>query len=382
MKSFIFLFPILFMRIAYLCDVVYPWVKGGSERRNYEILTRISKKISSHIFTMKWWKGKARLKTGNVYIHGVSNPPKSIYRGRRRSIKSALSYSIHILFNLSKYRFDFVECSQSPFIHTIPAKIFSLIRGIPLIFTWHEVWNNYWLKYLGPIGYFAKILERIILHFPKKIIAVSEKTKHDLLGIGIRKNKIVVIPNGIDLNLIRKIKPAKEKFDIIFVGRLVENKNVNFLLRSVAHLKKVKPKIKVAIIGDGPERIKLEKLSIKLGIKENLTFFGFLERYEDVIALMKSSKVFAFPSTREGFSIVCLEALACGLPVVAIRGQLGIKIREGIDGFLTKFDESEFAKKILDAMSLKPINYKYIYEYDWNEIAKKYEKMLTSEIIK
>lgn len=366
------------MRIAYLCDVAYPWVKGGGEKRNYEIAHRVVKKgIEPHIFTMKWWKGKDMIRRKGIILHGIVKSPESLYRGRRRSIKSALGYSLALISTLAKERFDIIECYQSPFIHTFSAKLISLLKGVPLIFTWHEVWGEYWEEYLGIVGYFAKILERIVLRFSKKIIAVSEKAKKELIKAGVRKEKIIVIPNGIDLEMIEKVKPANEGFDVIYVGRLVKDKNVDVLLKSIALVKEKIPRIRVAVVGDGPERKNLESLAKNLGIRKNVKFFGFIKRYEDVIALMKSSKVFVLPSTREGFGIVCLEALACGLPIIAIKDQLGFKIREGKDGFLVKLDEGEIAEKIIKARKIR-VKLSRIKNFDWRTIAEKYVGILFS----
>ncbi len=360
------------MRIAYLCDVIYPWFKGGGEKRNYEIARRLAKLgFEPHIFGLKWWKGRNTIKKDGIILHGIIKAPKQIYRGRRRSIKTALAYSLALIPTLAKERFDIIECYQSPFIHTVSAKLISLLKGIPLFFTWHEVWGDYWEKYLWPFGYFAKILERIVLRFPQKIITVSEKGRRELIKAGVRKDKIVIIPNGIDLELIKKVKPSKEKFDAIYVGRLVKDKNVDVLLEAIALVRRKKPKIRVAIVGDGPERKYLESLAEKLNVKKNVKFFGFVERYEDVISLMKSSKVFVLPSTREGFSIVSLEAMACGLPVIAIKGQIGIKIRDGIDGFLVRLDAREIADKIAKAMKLGKIKSDYVRGFGWERVTMK-----------
>lgn len=367
------------MRIAYLCDVIYPWVKGGGEKRNYEIARRLAKKgIKSHIFGLKWWRGKDVIEREGIVLHGIAKAPKQIYRGRRRSIKTALGYALALIPALAKERFDVIECYQSPFIHTISAKLVSWLKGIPLIFTWHEVWGDYWEEYLGIAGYFAKILERIVLRFPKKIIAVSEKTKKELIKAGVKKEKIVVIPNGIDLEFIKKVKPAKERFDVIYVGRLVKDKNVDVLLKAIALLGRRKSKIRVAIVGDGPERKNLEALAEKLKIEKNVKFFGFIEQYKDVIALMKSSKVFVLPSTREGFSIVCLEALACGLPVVAINGEIGLKIENGKNGFLVELNEKSIANGIEGGVKIKDINNQEVNEFDWEIVSEKYLKLILS----
>lgn len=149
------------------------------------------------------------------------------------------------------------------------------------------------------------------------MIAVSERTKKDLEMIGVRK-EIKIIPNGIDFVEIEKIRASEEETDIIFAGRLIKEKNVDFLIKAVNLVKKEISNIKCMIIGDGPVRENLVKLSHNLGLEDNIEFTGFLEDHDEVISYMKSSKVFVLPSIREGFGIIALEANAGGLPVVTV----------------------------------------------------------------
>ena len=80
--------------------------------------------------------------------------------------------------------------------------------------------------------------------------------------------------------------------------------------------------MRALIIGDGPERTDLKSRVRESGLEDNVEFCGFLEDYSDALALMKSSRAFASPSTREGFGMAALEANACGLPVVTVRHRM------------------------------------------------------------
>ena len=77
-------------------------------------------------------------------------------------------------------------------------------------------------------------------------------------------------------------------------------------------------RLRLTIIGDGPEHAAVRLLVREFSLGRNVTVAGFQNSHDDVIALMKSSKVFVLPSAREGFGIAALEALGCGLPVVTI----------------------------------------------------------------
>ena len=140
--------------------------------------------------------------------------------------------------------------------------------------------------------------------------------------------------------------------------------------------------IKCIIIGDGPEKGKLMKLAKKLRVENNVKFVGFLENHDDVIAYMKSSKVFVLPSTREGFGIVALEANACGLPVVTViheRNAVCDFIKSNGNGFICELLEEEIADEILMALDrredMRERCIKNAKEYDWERITNLVERL-------
>jgi glycosyltransferase involved in cell wall biosynthesis len=116
----------------------------------------------------------------------------------------------------------------------------------------------------------------------------------------------------------------------------------------VGILKKTNPGILCIIIGDGPERKKLEEKVASMELSSNIVFTGFFKRSEDMIAHMKSSRVFVLPSTREGFGISALEALAAGLPVVTIDHPKNASrtFTNGGCGLLSSLDAEDLAEKI------------------------------------
>ena len=366
------------MKIAYVYDAVYPWIKGGAEKRIWEISKRLVKiGHEVHIFGMNYWNGDAVVLKEGVYLHGVCEP-KELYVGGRRSIKEAIYFARKVLFPLLKEDFDVIDCQAFPYFPCFSAKICSSVKRTSLILTWHEVWDDYWYEYLGKSrGVFGKRIERATAHLTDKAIAVSERTKKDLERIGVRKG-IKVIPNGIDFGEIERIGASDEESDVIFAGRLIKDKNVDILVKAVELVKKEVPdaKLKCIIIGDGPEKTKLEKQAYELGLASNIKFMGFLSDYDELISAMKSSKVFVLPSTREGFGIVALEANACGLPVVTVdhkRNAACDFITMDENGFICEFSEEDIAEKIfMAADNGKDMERKCIENargYDWREVA-------------
>ncbi|MCE7698475.1 MAG: glycosyltransferase family 4 protein, partial [Methanobacterium paludis] len=254
-----------------------------------------------------------------------------------------------------------------------------------LFITLHEVWGDYWYEYLGKLGIFGKIVEKLTLYLTDRIITVSEKTNRDLQAI--RPLDGNVIPNGINLKEINFIKKSDKKSDVIFAGRLIKEKNVDLLIKAIDLVRKELPEIKCLIVGDGPERENLEKMVLDRNLSTNIEFTGFLGNHDDLISYMKSSKVFVLPSTREGFGIVVLEANACKLPVIVIKHKMNAAcdlINNGKNGFVVEPSDKDMAEKIIqgikDKEKMKPHCTDFASQYDWDDIVglleKHYEKYL------
>jgi len=340
------------MRIAFVYDVIYPYVVGGAEQRIWEISRRLAQRGHAvHLFGMKYWDGGDVIIKDGVYLHGVCSP-QQLYVEGRRSIKEAIYFARKVLRPLLRESFDIIDCQNFPYFPCFSAKLHALRKRSLLIITWHEVWNDYWYEYLGRKGIFGKWVERRVARLTRNMVAVSESTKRGLLSIGARGN-IEIVPSGVDLQEINAVAPANDSSDVIFAGRLIKEKNIDVLIKSIGLIKDAIPNINCLIIGDGPERAYLEKLTHDLGLEGNIRFLGFLACSGDVFSYMKSSKVFVLPSIREGFGIVVLEANACGLPVITVehpRNAACKLVAENENGFLCDLDAADMAVKIMAAM--------------------------------
>lgn len=364
-------------KLALVYDAVYPWIKGGGEKRFYDIGTRLqqTKQYDVHFYGMKLWKGKDVIKKEGMHYHKLS-PLMPLYNKEKRTISQSIKFGLYS-FKLLKADFDIIDCCGFPYFSLFPAKLACIIKRKPLISTWHEVWGKkYWKEYLGWKGIFGYWIEKLASKLPSKIIAISDDTKYKLINqLKVNSSKIVVIPNGIDIKAIEKIPASKEKSDVIFAGRLLTHKNVDTLIESISYLKKTDSNyknIKCIIVGGGPELNNLKKLTKKLNLQNNILFKGFIEKHEDVLSLMKSSKVFVLPSTREGFGIVVLEANACGIPVITVNGKNNASqylIKNNINGYVTEIHEKYIAKEISKALEKTSwITKEYVKKYDWDDI--------------
>ena len=280
-------------RVAFVSDAIWPYNKGGKEKRLHEITRRLVKEGRQvDIYTMKWWSGPDTIiNPDGVYLHGISRV-HGLYKGERRSITQALWFSISCL-KLVAHRFDVIDVDSMPFFPLFSVRLVCWLRGKKMHATWHEVWGrDYWRDYLGGLsGMLGALAEWTAMKLPDVIVSNSNHTTKRLLQAGMNK-QIVTVPLGVDVETLFAVAPHDLKSDIIFAGRLLPNKNVDLLIRAVKLVKRTKADVRCLIVGNGPERERLERLVEDLGLANNVTFFNFLEDHNELYALMKSSKMF------------------------------------------------------------------------------------------
>jgi len=335
------------MRIAFVYDAVYPYVLGGGEKRVWEIARRmVARGHEVHVFGMQFWEGEQTITKESVIFHGVCKP-FSFYRKGKRRILPAFIFGFLVFLALAREKFDIVDCQQFPYTSVFGSAAACRISKSPLVITWYEVWGDYWYEYLGRRGAAGIVIERLAARIHAHSAAISNTTKAGLTILA-RDREITVLPIGIDIAEIDAIPASECTSDIIFVGRLIREKHVDILIDAVAILKEDHPGIQCLIIGGGPERSDLENKVKEQGLSGSVTFTGFFNDSREVIARMKSSRVFVLPSTREGFGIAALEALATGLPIVTVdhpKNASSMFAREGC-GVLTSLDAGDMAEKV------------------------------------
>lgn len=304
--------------ILIVTEVVYPFSKGGREKRLYDITQMLVKEGHRvDIYTMKWWDGEDVMEHEGVYMHALCRNYR-LYVGKRRSIRQGILFGLACT-KLIKTRFDIIDVDQIPFFPLYSIWLVCLLKRKKMHATWHEVWGKtYWRKYLGWRGAVATVIESGAVKLPSRIVAVSELTAYQLDTLLNRTKGVRVIPNSVDFNKLSAIKPSTEHNDIIFAARLLEHKHADLLIKSVARLAARNPDISCLIIGTGPEEVSLKQLASKLHVEQSVHFRDFYENIDDLYALIKSSKVYVLPSEREGFGLGLLEANAFGIPAITL----------------------------------------------------------------
>lgn len=236
------------------------------------------------------------------------------------------------------------------------------------------------------LSYYA---QRISFFFIKRhsdfIIVVNPFIKERLKEAGFHDSKIVISSNGIDTRYLKNIKPSKGIiYDGIFLGRLHPSKGIFDLVKIWKIVCKNKKNAKLGIIGSGDVRVRdeLERKVKESGLENNIDILGYID---DAFTIVKSSKVFVFPSYEEGWGIAICEAMACGLPTITydlpsyeIFGNTMVKVSVG--------DIETFAEAVirllLDGRLRRKLGEKgkrKVKQFDWSRVAQK-ESLFLREI--
>ena len=165
---------------------------------------------------------------------------------------------------------------------------------------------------------YLEILERYTSRFALKNIAVSQSVKDNIKRFGIPEEKIEVIYSGIELNdpapWREKGEAANGRVKILFVGRIDENKGVLDVIRAAKIVKQRGYTFKMEFVGDGALRKECEQLVEEYGLSREISFLGYLKSPRE---LFLASDIFVSASYSEGFPLNIIEAMGCGLPVIA-----------------------------------------------------------------
>jgi len=166
------------------------------------------------------------------------------------------------------------------------------------------------------------------------------------------KTNFEIVPGGFDDSVFCPRPEVKKQYDLILVGRLSEVKRVDRFLKSIQISKKQLPHLNAVIVGDGPDKEKLQKMAIELGIADDVYFVGWQNNVE---YWLQQSRCFVLTSDSEGLSQALIQAMMCGAPAITSRvGDLGDLIEEGVNGYLSAFlTEHEFVTGYINIFSCK-----------------------------
>ncbi|MCX8178928.1 MAG: GT4 family glycosyltransferase PelF [Candidatus Aenigmarchaeota archaeon] len=363
----------------------FPYKDGGLSRYSYE-LTREFFKLKNIKFKLIIGFPKNHKKPKENYIIPIE---VEFYNNK---ILSYLFFSWKVYFKLifMKNKENFIIHALNPWSYFFIPKI----KKVKFVLTEHNIiskqinmayGSSILDKILRYIFYiFFSFWERHLCQTADKIIAVSKSTKNDLMRFyNIPNKKIEVIYNGINFKNFSpvKIRFNKKRRNLLFVGRIVPRKGLEYLVETIFLIKKEISDIKLYIVGKGENDylIKLKKMIKKMNLEKNIKFLGFIED-KKLNKVYSMTDIFVFPSLVEGFGLVLLEAMTKGKPIVATNiGGVNEVIINGRDGILV---EPKKPKKMAEAI-IKLINDDKLYNkfsqnaiksvknFSWKKSAKK-----------
>lgn len=353
------------MRILWLAhrDPMNPRA-GGAERTIVEVCTRLVKRGHEVILLSGGWENSKSVEYFNgIEINRFGN-----------NIGPHLALPILLI----KYNYDIVVNDLG---HAIPW-VFSTVLNKRNIVFFHHLHAR---SLPGQINYvMAKLITAIercyfIIYHNSRVVTESTTSKNDLIKLGIKENKIITIPPGVDQSLFHPTVKSNNP-TLVYYGGMRKYKRpleVLYLLKSL--LGKF-DNLKLFIIGNGPEEENMKRLTNKLNVQNYVEFMGRLSTNE-LAEIVASSWINIHTSITEGWGFSILEAASAGTPTVAFdvpgvrdaveEGQNGIKVEDGNREAL-----AEAAYKILinpEKWFLSSI--KIAKKYSWDKTAELWEYM-------
>jgi len=326
------------MHICMLCNFFYPTALfGGIEKHVYNLSKGLSEAgfevsvITSDLFTYSGRKWFAQSESQN----------EKIMIQRLHTFADLMNNPITpgLLFKLFQNGFDIIHCHDHYYFGSLTSACVRRIQKKPLVLTIHTSKVNYRQIFPSLIrSIYDLSFSRYVLNMCDRIIVLSEALRKKVLVDNVPLSKIRCIPNGIDFdefstNTFTTSKRSGKSNVLLFVGRLVERKGVHVLLEAIK-LVSNQLNCRLVIIGDGPERNKLEKLSKALEIDSIVSFLGHVSQ-KKLIEAYQSSDIFVLPSiSGEVQPFVLLEAIAFQKPFIATKvGGIPDLERQGLIGY-------------------------------------------------
>ncbi|MCX5717491.1 MAG: glycosyltransferase family 4 protein [Nitrospirae bacterium] len=333
----------------------------------------------------------------DVEVHYVSTISSHVYNLTEFSIRNfliAANFALGAAIKLFKLRerFDIVQfySASLPLLLCLP-----LLKMLGKKVVAKTTGGRGGKEAGGLDNFFLKPLLVPIFKYTDKFIAVSDEIMNRLLKEGYSEKVIIKIPNGVDAerfspSLESRRKQLKDKFGFpqenvfLYSGRIVRGKGLESLMRAMIDVVKINDKILLVLIGSGDLDESLKDMGYELGLEKYINFEGLIENVDEYL---NASDIFILPSFSEGMPNSLLEAMACGLPVIASKiggvvdvvedGKSGILFEPGdVSGLASAMIKllndnelrlklgAEARKRIVDSFSIDRIADEYIRLYE------------------
>jgi glycosyltransferase involved in cell wall biosynthesis len=326
-------------------QVVLSLDTGGTERLVIEICTKLQERFGMAVCCLDGPGSLARELTGRGIEVAAFN--------RDAGFRPSLGY--RIAKAAERHRASIIHCHQySPFVYGLIARLYR--PRLKLVFTEHGRLSD------GPPSLKRRLVNPLLGRLPGSLHSVSDALRHSMVAEGFPNRRIDVIHNGvepgprptaIDRRAARQaLQLADDAFVVGTVARLDPVKHLDALIDAFSRLRPAAGRHALVIVGDGPERRRLERAAGDAGVGDTVRFVG--DR-RDVRRLLPAFDVYANSSISEGVSLTILEAMAAQLPVVATAvGGTPEVVRDGVTGVLVPARQPAALADALIALSTSP----------------------------
>lgn len=347
------------MRIGLFTDTYPPFINGVST--SVEMLKNALEKKNHEVYLVTVNDSSIKYDYDEENrILKIPSIPIGLYDYRLSRI-----YSIKMINLIKSWNLDVIH-SHTELGIGICARLVAKQFNIPLIHTYHTMYKDY--THYVTHGHFDKSSKKIVEYLTKfycdttatELIVPTNKTYRLFKENYKFEKNIHIIPTGIEVDRFFKENVNKKEVDrlrknlnlskrdtvIIFVGRLAQEKNIEFLLNAEKKIINNHFNIKLLIVGDGPDKEKLEMFSRKLGIEKNVIFTGKVA-WDDMPVYYQLANFFATASKTETQGLTVIEAMAAGITPVCIHDEAFLTaITDNLNGFI--FDNiDEYVEIIL-----------------------------------
>ena len=368
------------MRILMVSDVYFPRINGVSA--SIETFRKTLRECDIEVEIVVPRYGDEAEEEGIIRVRGSSLPFSMDPEDRRVSWRGMRSTVRERARNC-----DLIHV-QTPFIAHYAGIKAARELNKPVIATYHTLFAEYLQYYVPllphrPLSFIARCFSRRQCNALDAVIVPSGAMHDELAQYGVEV-PLHVLPTGISLPRFAggARLPFRAKYRIaddrpvgLFVGRVAHEKNIGFLLRMWAKALENNPELLLLIVGDGPAMPDLQRMATSLGIERSVRFLGYLDREGDLLDCYAAADVFVFSSLTETQGMVLPEAMAAGLPVIALSRMGTCDILEPGKGCIVPPEnEQSFAKAVVDFFADKVLRYRLKEEAvataaNWSDIA-------------
>jgi glycosyltransferase involved in cell wall biosynthesis len=277
---------------------------------------------------------------------------------------------------------------QTPFVAHYAGLKAARKLGLPVLASYHTLFEEYLQHYAAflPAGWLrgqARAFSRRQCNALDAVVVPSQAMRERLESYGVRV-PLHVVPTGIPtaqfaggdgaaFRARHGIQPGRPV--ALFVGRVAHEKNIGFLLEALVHVRRQCPEVLLVVAGEGPARADLQATAGALGLADAARFIGYLDRRHELPDCYAAADVFAFASRTETQGLVLLEAMAAGLPVVALCAMGTAEILDGGRGSIVPPDCPQVFGETLAHILSHPAAWRHLgddaagYAREWSDVA-------------